>query len=105
MNRREFTRSSLVIGAGTLAGFPYRSAAMAQSQSGGYYEEPAKKLPIRKFDVVVVGAGTGGVVAALAAARRWKREGRTVRIARPPTGMDFNDVLLGRAASAQEGAA
>lgn len=32
--------------------------------------EPAKELPIRKFDVVVAGAGTAGVVAALAAARQ-----------------------------------
>ena len=24
---------------------------------------------------------------------RWKREGRRVRIARPPQGMDFNDML------------
>ena len=35
-----------------------------------YCEEPAKKLPVRKFDVVVAGAGTAGVVAALAAARQ-----------------------------------
>ena len=28
---------------------------------------------------------------------RWKREGRRVRIARPPQGMDFNDLLVGRA--------
>ena len=30
-------------------------------------------------------------------ARRWKREGRRVRIARPPQGMDFNDLLEARA--------
>ncbi len=35
-----------------------------------YYEEPARRLPIRKFDVVVAGAGTAGVVAAIAAARQ-----------------------------------
>jgi hypothetical protein len=35
-----------------------------------YFEEPVKKLPIREFDVVVVGGGTAGVVAALAAARQ-----------------------------------
>ena len=35
-----------------------------------FYEEPAKKLPIRQFDVVVAGGGTAGVVAAIAAARQ-----------------------------------
>ena len=35
-----------------------------------YYEEPAKKLPIRECDVVIAGGGTAGVVAALAAARQ-----------------------------------
>jgi len=57
-------------------------------------------------EVIVLADGDDpGEAAALAAARRWKREGRAVRIARPPTGMDFNDVLLGRAVGAQEGAA
>jgi hypothetical protein len=34
-----------------------------------YYEEPAKRVPVRACDVVIVGGGTAGVVAALAAAR------------------------------------
>lgn len=38
-----------------------------------------------------------GETAALFAARRWKLEGRQVRIVRPPRGFDFNDVLAGRA--------
>jgi putative DNA primase/helicase len=66
----------------------------------------ALDLPSEIRDVVVLADGNEpGEAAALAAARRWKREGRTVRIARPPTGMDFNDLLLGRVAGAQEGAA
>lgn len=64
------------------------------------------QLPIKIAEVIVLADGDDqGETAALAAARRWKREGRTVRIARPPTGMDFNDVLLGRAANNKEGAA
>lgn len=35
-----------------------------------YFNEPAKKLPIKNFDVAVAGGGTAGVVAAIAAARR-----------------------------------
>ena len=34
------------------------------------YEEPARKIPVRQFDVVVAGGGTAGVVAAIAAARQ-----------------------------------
>jgi len=45
-----------------------------------------------------------GEVAARAAALRWKGEGRRVRIARPPQGMDFNDMLLGRASRIEKGA-
>jgi putative DNA primase/helicase len=45
--------------------------------------------------IVLADADDAGEKAARAAGLRWKREGRSVRIARPPEGMDFNDVLLG----------
>ena len=70
MNRREFSKNSVLFGVGALAGFPKSSKADYRTPSEDYYEEPAKKLPIRKFDVVVAGAGTAGVVAALAAAQQ-----------------------------------
>jgi hypothetical protein len=64
------------------------------------------RLPTEIREVIVLADGDEpGEAAALDAARRWQREGRTVRIARPPTGSDFNDVLLGSHAGAQEGAA
>ena len=34
-----------------------------------FYEEPAKKLPVREYDVVIAGGGTAGVIAATASAR------------------------------------
>jgi hypothetical protein len=37
-----------------------------------------------------------GEAAANASARRWKKEGRRVRIARPGLAKDFNDLLDGR---------
>jgi putative DNA primase/helicase len=55
------------------------------------------ELPAGICDVVVTADGDGaGEAAAVDAARRWKSEGRRVRIACPPRGFDFNDVLLGR---------
>lgn len=38
-----------------------------------YFTEPAQQLPVREYDVVVAGAGTGGVIAAIAAARQGAR--------------------------------
>ncbi len=35
-----------------------------------FYQESAKSLPVREFDVVIAGGGTAGVVAAIAAARQ-----------------------------------
>ena len=64
------------------------------------------ELPTEIREVIVLADGDeAGEAAALDAARRWNSEGRAVRIARPPSGMDFNDVLLGRLACQQEGAA
>lgn len=34
-----------------------------------FYEEPARRIPAREFDVVIAGAGTAGVIAAIAASR------------------------------------
>lgn len=37
------------------------------------YREPARDIPVSEYDVVVVGAGTGGVIAAVAASRSGAR--------------------------------
>ena len=53
------------------------------------------EIPEHVKEVVVLADGDPpGEDAAQHAARRWVREGRRVRIARPPKGQDFNDVLL-----------
>lgn len=66
MNRRDFSKRSLALGLGALAD-------SAGAQSPDAYQEAARKLPVRRFDVVVAGGGTAGVVAALAAARQGAR--------------------------------
>jgi putative DNA primase/helicase len=61
-------------------------------------------LPDDVRDVIVLADGDeAGEAAARGAALRWKREGRRVRIAFPSGGMDFNDMLLGRAPKIEEG--
>jgi putative DNA primase/helicase len=57
----------------------------------------ALELPEDVRDVVVLADGdAGGEAAARDCAWRWKRQGRRVRIARPPQGMDFNEMLMRR---------
>jgi hypothetical protein len=65
----------------------------------------ALDLPKDVRDVIVLADGDeAGEAAARSCALRWKREGRRVRIARPPQGMDFNDMLSGQASRIEEGA-
>jgi putative DNA primase/helicase len=66
----------------------------------------ALDLPEAVRDVIVLADGDNpGETAARNCAMRWKREGRRVRIARPPRGMDFNDLLLDRAPLIEESVA
>jgi hypothetical protein len=56
------------------------------------------ELPRDVHDVIVLADGDdAGEAAARTCALRWKGEGRRVRIARPPRGADFNDLLNGDA--------
>ena len=65
----------------------------------------ALDLPGCVREVIVLADGDDpGEAAARDCALRWMRQGRRVRIARPPRGLDFNDVLLGRAPGIKEGA-
>ena len=61
------------------------------------------ELPPAVREVIVLADGDdAGEAAARECAYRWHRQGRRVRIARAPAGLDFNDVLLGRVASQEE---
>jgi putative DNA primase/helicase len=53
------------------------------------------ELPDDINDIIVLADGDEpGEAAARSCALRWSRENRRVRIARPPRGLDFNDLLL-----------
>lgn len=71
MKRRDFSKrllaSGIGIGAFGSVGSAYTQPSATKSDEN--YLEPAKNLPIRKFDVVVAGGGTAGVFAAVSAAR------------------------------------
>ena len=70
MDRRDFHKYVSMLGAGTFLVAAGGSRSEAAKPERGYYHEPARRLPVREYDVVVAGAGTAGVVAALAAARQ-----------------------------------
>ena len=64
----------------------------------------ALHLPEAVREVIVLADGDDpGEAAARECALRWQREGRRVRIARPPRGQDFNDMLAGGAPHIGEG--
>jgi putative DNA primase/helicase len=61
-------------------------------------------LPENVRDVIVLAdRDDAGEAAARDCAWRWKRECRRVRIARPPLGLDFNDMLMDRSSRIEEG--
>lgn len=63
----------------------------------------ALDLPGNLHTVIVLADGDApGEAAAKKAALRFKRDYRHVRIARPPYGFDFNDILMGRASRSKE---
>ena len=65
----------------------------------------ALDLPNEVGNVIVLADGDeAGEAAALVCAWRWKRQGRRARIARPPQGLDFNDMLMGCAPRLEEDA-
>jgi putative DNA primase/helicase len=65
----------------------------------------ALDLPRELRDVIVLADGDDpGEAAAQECAWRWKGQGRRMRIARPPVGMDFNDLLVRPAPPLEEGA-
>jgi len=70
MNRREFSKSALLMGMGMGARAATETLAAGSGPGGEFYEDPPKRLPVRKFDVIGAGAGSGGGVAAIAAARQ-----------------------------------
>ncbi|HSH19493.1 MAG TPA: FAD-dependent oxidoreductase [Draconibacterium sp.] len=70
MNRRDFYKTSSALGLGILAGKSVIGSQLPSIPGPGFYNEEAKKLPAREFDVVVAGGGTAGVICAIAAARQ-----------------------------------
>lgn len=66
----------------------------AALSAGGIRNLILPPLPLASSIVIAADADPVGLRSAREAAYRWREEGRKVRIATPPEGMDFNDILL-----------
>ena len=70
MKRREFYKNSGLLGLGLMASSGLSASNKNEDIGPDFYKEAARKLPARHFDVVIAGAGTAGVIAAIASARQ-----------------------------------
>jgi phage/plasmid primase-like uncharacterized protein len=66
----------------------------AALSTGGIRALVLPALPLAAVVTIAADNDPPGIAAAREAAERWYFEGRTVRIALPPPGHDFNDVLM-----------
>jgi phage/plasmid primase-like uncharacterized protein len=69
--------------------------AWAAISAGGFRSLILPALPCAAVVTIAADPDPVGLAAAHAAAQRWHDEGRSVRIASPPRGFDFNDLLRG----------
>ena len=69
----------------------------AALSAGGMRQLILPPLPLAREVIIAADNDPVGMNAAHDTALRWAQEGRCVRIAAPPDGMDFNDVLQGAA--------
>jgi hypothetical protein len=69
MNRRDFYKNSGLLGLGLMVPPAMKGRDYMFIPEPGFYKEESKSLPVRHFDVVIAGAGTAGVIAAIASAR------------------------------------
>jgi phage/plasmid primase-like uncharacterized protein len=69
----------------------------AAISAGGMRQLILPPMPFAAEVVIAADNDAVGIQSAHDAAARWQLEGRTVRIAVPPSGQDFNDVLQGAA--------
>jgi hypothetical protein len=65
MNRRSFTKKAIMAG----IAIPTMNNSPFSEVHEDVLKEDVRKLPVREYDVVIAGAGTAGVVAAIASAR------------------------------------
>jgi len=66
----------------------------AALSAGGIKRLDLPPLPIAAEIVIAADPDPTGLAAAYDAAERWHSEGRRVRIAKPPPGQDFNELLM-----------
>ena len=69
MNRRDFAKNVVLLSVAVQTQFA-TGAERTTNLPGDFYDEPLRKVPMRRFDVVVAGGGAARVVAVRVAARQ-----------------------------------